>query len=84
LANLYSVIPSAEVIFSGIGKLAEAVAAVLVGFVALAFCWPKAAEIISAKNKPDKRIFFMFEDVYFFRNEINTKDIAFVNFLMNG
>ena len=59
LANLYSVIPSAEVIFSGMGRLAVMAGVVFVG---AAFCWPKAAEMISAKNIPERMIFFIFVD----------------------
>jgi hypothetical protein len=54
------------VIFSGIGRLVVLAGGVLLVFGAAAFCWPKAEETISAKNKPDRSVFFMFEDVYFF------------------
>jgi hypothetical protein len=61
-ANLYSVIPSAEVIFSGMGNEAAvaATAGCLVGvFEAAGFCWAHVNVNELTKTSPERSIFFM-------------------------
>ena len=66
LANLYSVIPSAEVIFSGIAKeTAGAVATTdcfVVALLATGFCWAKSRAAELTQIKPERIIFFIIVD----------------------
>ena len=61
LANLYSVIPSAEVTFSGIGK--EAAGAVTdcfaIALLAADFCWAISVAVELTKRSPARIILFM-------------------------
>jgi hypothetical protein len=61
LANLYSVIPSAEVTFSGIGKEAAGAATVCfaVDLVAVGFCWAIIAAVELTNRSPARIILFM-------------------------
>ena len=61
LANLYSVIPSAAVTFSGIGK--EAAGAVTdcfaIALLALGFCWAISVAVELTKRSPERIILFI-------------------------
>ena len=61
LANLYSVIPSAEVTFSGIGKEAAGAATDCFAAVLLAagFCWAISVAVELTKRSPARIILFM-------------------------